>query len=1029
MLNSIIKFSLKNRLIVLLSAIILLIAGGYNTLKMEIDVFPDLTAPTVVIMTEAHGMAPEEVERMVTFPIETAINGATNIRRVRSSSALGFSLVWAEFDWGTDIYRARQTITERLIQVNSLLPAGVSQPVIAPQTSLMGEIIIFGLSSDEVSPIDLRTFAEWNVRPRLLSIGGVAQVIVIGGEFKEYQILMNTEKMRFYDVSLDELIAASKGVNENVPGGFINEYGSEYIIRGIARTTQLNEIGSAFIKMNDGKPVQIRDVAEIKIGAAPKIGDASINGKQSVLITIAKQPGINTIELSENIREEIDAIKRGLEKDITFHTGIMEQAEFIQTSINNVQKALFEGAILVVVILFLFLMNSRTTLISVLAIPLSMLTGFMVLKMLGISMNTMTLGGMTIAIGSLVDDAIIDVENVYKRLRENIEKPEHKRLKPRKVIFEASTEIRSSIFNATLIIIVAFIPLFFLSGMEGRLLKPLGLAYIIALFASLLVALTITPVLCNLLLVSHKNYKNKEHGSRFSRFLNKVYNSSLQQIINYKRTLLTAALIVFVFSLGLLFRFGSNFLPPFNEGALTINFSAMPGISLEESNKIGEKAENILLSFPEIELVGRRTGRAELAEHSFGVNVSELDVPFELKDRSRDEFLEDLRQQLNEIPGANVEVGQPITHRINHMLSGTKAAIAIKLFGDDLTVLYEKANEIKSAIAEIEGIGDLNVEQQVEVPQIKIRPKRELLARYGISVSEFNQFIDFSFAGEKVDDVFEGEKAFDLVLRNNEEFRSTKQAIENAYIDTWDGKKIPLSNIAYIESSLGANAISRENVMRKIVISVNASDRDLGSLVKEIRRQVNANVSLPDSYRVEYGGQFESAKTASQRIALTSLLAILIMFVILYYEFKSAKLAGIIMLNLPLALIGGIFAIWFSSGVISIPAIIGFITLFGIATRNGILLISRYEQLRRKFPNIKERIIHGSTDRLNPILMTALTAALALIPLSLAGDKPGNEIQSPMAMVILGGLLSSTLLNLYVIPIVYLLFSTKQNNK
>ncbi|MGQ7869440.1 efflux RND transporter permease subunit [Sunxiuqinia sp. sy24] len=1029
MLNKIIDYSLKNRLVVLIMTTLILGAGIFVTTKMEVDVFPDLNAPTVVVLTEANGMAPEEVERLVTFPIETAVNGATNIRRVRSSSAMGFSIVWVEFDWNMDIYNARQIVSEKLATIADQMPTGVGSPTLAPQSSIMGEIMMIALTADETSPMDLRTLAEWNIRPRLLSVGGVAQVAIIGGELKEFQVLADPLKMAFHEVSFSELIEACQFSNENVSGGFLNEHGQEYLIRGIARSNSTEEIGNNLVKMNDEMPVKVNDVATVKIGATPKIGDGSYRADEAIILTITKQPNINTLELTEKINTSLSDLKKTLPDDVGIHTDIFEQAKFIQTSVNNVQKALIEGGIFVVIILFVFLMNFRTTLISVLAIPLSLLVAILAMKWMGISINTMTLGGMTIAIGSLVDDAIIDVENVFKRLRENslLQKADQRPVF--KVIYKASVEIRASILNATLIIIVAFVPLFFLSGMEGRMLKPLGIAYIVSLFASLFVALTVIPVLSSFLLTNEKRLQKQARGSRVERFLRRYYTTTLDKALRYRKTVMGASFALFILTLLLLSGFGRSFLPPFNEGSLTINTTTMPGINLQESNKIGTRAEELLLKIPEITSVARRTGRAEMAEHAFGVNVSEIDAPYQLEDRSREEFLRDVRERLNSIEGITVEVGQPISHRIDAMLSGSKTNIAIKLFGTDLNDLFRLATQIRDEIQDIEGIGDLSVEQQIEIPQLQIKPRREMLARYGISINELLEFVDYAYAGKKISDVFENEKAFNLVLRFDDEYRDRIEAIRNGLIDTPNGQKIPLYYVADIRSTFGPNTIGRENVMRKIVVAINVADRDVRSVVNDIQDRIDEHIQLPENYHVEYGGQFESEAEASRILLIASLGAFLIIFILLYVEFKNTQLALIILLNLPLALIGGVIAIWLSSGVISIPSIIGFITLFGIATRNGILLISRYQSLSNQIVSLKERIIEGSADRLNPILMTALTAALALIPLALAGDKPGNEIQSPMAIVILGGLLSSTLLNSYIVPIIYYLFQKKQDIK
>ncbi len=1029
MLNRIIDFSLKNRLIVLISAVLLIITGTYVTFRMDIDIFPELTAPTVVIMTEAHGMAPEEVERLVTFPVETAVNGATGIRRVRSNSSMGFSIVFAEFDWGTDIYKARQTVTERLFQANEQLPASVSKPVIAPQASLLGEMMIIAMVSDSINPMDLRTIADWSVTPRLLSVAGVAQVNTIGGESREYQVLADPYKMNFFDVSMNELIETCREMNLNTPGGFINEFGNKYIIRGLARTDKTSELGNSVIKITKGVPVKINDVADVITGESPAIGTASYCAENAVLITITKQPGTNTVKLTDQINKAITEIQSNLDTSIIFHSDIYNQASFIRTSVFNVLKALIEGGFFVVIILFFFLLNIRTTFISLLAIPISLLITILVLELFGYTINTMSLGGMAIAIGSLVDDAIIFVENIYKQLRRNIVLAPEKRLPVIDVIFRASTEMRSSIWNATLIIIITFVPLFLLEGMEGRMLRPLGISFIVSLFASLVVAITVTPVLSSYLLTDEKELLKKVRGSWVERNLTNWYRKVLSYTLGKTRFILGSTAILFIITLILMSSFGSSFLPPFNEGALTINIGSMPGISLEESAKMGIKAQKILLQIPEIKTVSCKTGRAELTEHSFGENVSELDVPFELGKRSREEFFSDVRERLKALPGANVEVGQPVTHRIDNMLSGTKANIAIKLFGDDNNDLYRIANDIKSKISDVDGIGDLNVEQLIETPQLKIRANREMLARYGIPINNFTSFVDYAIGGKAISDVFEEEKRFPLVIRYNDETRGTIEGIKNAMIDTWDGKKVPLSFVADIESSSGPNAINRENVKRKIVVSVNVSNRDVGSVESDIRKKIEEEIILPENYHIEYGGQFESAERATNRLILASIVAILLIFVILYHEFKDRNLAFIILLNLPLALIGGVFAIWGSSGVISIPAIIGFITLFGIATRNGILLVSRYIHLKDEGLSITERVISGSIDRLNPILMTALTAALALVPLALGGDLPGNEIQSPMAIVILGGLLSSTLLNIFVIPSVYSVVQSRKEKK
>jgi CzcA family heavy metal efflux pump len=1032
MLDNIIKFSLNNKYFVLLCSVVLIVVGTRTALNMDVDVFPDLTAPTVVVMTDAHGMAPEEVERLVTFPIETAVNGATDVRRVRSSSSQGFSFVWVEFDWGTDIFKARQIVSEKLISVTSQMPFGVGMPTLAPQSSVMGEIFFIGIQADSTSLMELRTIAEWNVKPLLLATGGVSQVTIIGGDYKQYQVLADPMLMKYYDVSMDELAEICSGISQNSTASPLREYGNEYAVRGIARTYNLDELGSSFIKLNNGKPVRVRDVAEVKIGSAVKMGYASGNAKPAIIVSVSKQPNTNTLELTRRIEANLSAIVKTLPHDVVLDTKIFRQADFIETSVKNVQTALIEGAIFVVIILFLFLGSFRTTIISLLAIPLSLLGAIIVMKLLGLNINTMSLGGMAIAIGSLVDDSIIDVENIYKRLRQNRLKSPEEQQSNFTVVFEASKEIRASILNATLIIMVAFLPLFFLSGMEGRMLQPLGIAFIVSLFVSLIVAMTLTPLLANMMLTRDKFLARNEKDKWLVRKLASFYGTTLAWSLHHKKVVLSTTLVFFVISLILFTQMGRSFLPEFNEGSLTLSVITQPGTSLEESNRIGNLVEKELLAIPEVQSTARRTGMGELDEHSQTTNSAEIDVNFTLTERDRFAFLEDVRETLARVPGIAVTVGQPLGHRIDHMLSGTRANIAIKLFGTDLNRMFSLGNEIKSAIADIDGLVDINVEQQVGIPQIQIKANREMLAAYGITVNEFNHFIDVAFGGEKLSDIYEGQRRFDLVLRLNDSYTQSIEGIRSALIDTHDGKKVPLEQVAEIVSVSGPSSISRENVQRKIVISANVSGGDLRGLVDEIKLQIDQNVKLPEGYWVEYGGQFESEAKASQTLIITSLLAIFVIFLLLFQEFKNFKLAGIILLNLPLALIGGVFSIYFSEGILSIPAIIGFITLFGIATRNGILLISQYQHLKEQGVSLYDTVLKGSVDRLNPILMTALTAALALIPLALQGDLSGNEIQSPMAKVILGGLLTSTLLNIYIVPSIYYIAqkrSEKNKNK
>lgn len=1032
MLNKIIRFSLQNRLLVLVAAILLLIGGTYTAFHTEVDVFPDLNAPTVVVMTEANGMAAEEVEQLVTFPIETAVNGATNVRRVRSSSTTGFSVVWVEFEWNTDIYLARQIVSEKLAAVSESLPDNVGKPTLGPQSSILGELLIVGLTADSTSMQDLRTLADWTIRPRLLSTGGVAQVAVLGGDIKEYQILIHPDRMRHYGVTLGEVMAVSRNMNQNTNGGVIYEYGNEYIVRGVLSTDDVHKLGRAVIKTTaEGAPVTLEDVADVRIGSQqPKLGVASEKGKPAVLLTVTKQPNTGTIALTEQLEKALADLQKNLPKDVKISTDVFRQSRFIESSISNVQESLYEGAIFVVIVLFLFLANTRTTIISLITLPLSLVVAILVLHYMGLSINTMSLGGMAIAIGSLVDDAIVDVENVWKHLRENKMLPPEERKPVREVVFNASREVRMPILNSTLIIIVSFIPLFFLTGMEGRMLVPLGIAFIVSLFASTVVALTLTPVLCSYLLGGKTKGDGLPKEAFLAEWLKKYYERALLWSLEHKKTVLGTTIAVFVVALGTFFTLGHSFLPSFNEGSFTINVSSLPGISLEESDKIGRQAEEILLSIPEIQTVARKTGRAELDEHALGVNVSEIEAPFELKDRSHAELLADVRQKLSVITGANIEIGQPISHRIDAMLSGTQASIAIKLFGDDLNRMFALGNQIKAAISDVEGVADLNVEQQIERPELKIVPKREMLAKYGISLPQFSEFVQVNMAGEVVSQVYEKGKTFNLVVRADEADRGEMDRVKDLMIDDAQGRKIPLSYVADVVSSMGPNTINRENVKRKIVISANTSGRDLRSVVNDIQRRVDEKITLPEGYHIEYGGQFESEQAASRTLLLTSLMSIVVIFLLLYMQFHDAAESGVILLNLPLALIGGVFALWLTTGEVSIPAIIGFISLFGIATRNGMLLVTHYNLLREEqHLDVRESIVHGSLDRLNPILMTALSSALALIPLALRGDLPGNEIQSPMAKVILGGLLTSTFLNAFVIPIVYELMNRKKTTK
>lgn len=1028
MLDKIIRFSLQNRAFVLMAAVLLMVGGIYTTSHIDVDVFPDLNAPTVVVMTEATGMAPEEVERLVTFPVETAMNGASDVRRVRSSSTAGFSVVWVEFDWGTDIYRDRQIVSEKLAEVGENLPPDCGKPTLGPQSSILGEAMIIGLDSDTTSMQDLRTLADWTFRPRLLSLGGVAQVTVIGGDIKEYQIKLSPEKMKHYDVSLQEVISATESMNRNSTGGVLYEYGNEYIIRGLLSTDDIDGIGRAVVRMQGDVPITLNNIAEIAVGPkAPVLGVASHRGKPAVLMTVTKQPDASTALLTEKLDKAVEDLKSQIPSDVNVSTDIFRQQKFIDSSIDNIKKSLYEGALFVIIVLFFFLMNVRTTLISLVTIPLSLLVSVLTLKFMGLTINTMSIGGMAIAIGSLVDDAIVDVENVFKHLRQNRKLPESERLPVLEVVFNASREVRLPILNSTFIIVVSFVPLFFLTGIEGRMLRPLGIAFITALFASTLVALTLTPVLCSFLLGSEKSDKAGKEPA-LVRWLQKIYNVALEWVLSHKKLTLGSVAALFAVALALFCSFGSSFLPAFNEGSFTINVSTLPGVSLEESDNVGRRAEMLLLSVPEIKTVARKTGRAELDEHALGANVSEIEAPFELSDRPKKAVVEEIRHKLGTLPGVNVEIGQPISHRIDAMLSGTRANIAIKLFGTDLNKMFEIGNQIKTKISAIPGVVDLNVEQQVERPQLQIVPKREMLAKYGVTPSEFTDMVEVYLAGRTVSRVYEGNRVFDLTVKADDDSRSTIEAIRDMPVDVVGGK-VSFSQIAEIRSAAGPNTINRENVARKIVISANVSDGDLQGAVNRIRKTINDNVPLPEGYHVEYGGQFESAQSATRTLLMTSLMAILVIFLLLYGQFKNVRQASAVLLNLPLALIGGVFAIFFADGIISIPAIIGFISLFGIATRNGMLLIDRYNELRQSGLSLHDAVMRGSLDRLNPILMTALTSALALIPLALGGDLPGNEIQSPMAKVLLGGLLTSTMLNGFIVPVVYILISKKRNEQ
>jgi CzcA family heavy metal efflux pump len=1016
MLNQFIAWSLRNRVFVLATAALLLVAGAWTALRMPVDVFPDLTAPTVTVLTEAHGMAPEEVEALVSFPIETAVNGATGVRRVRSSTAQGISVVWVEFDWGTDIFRARQIVSEKLQTVASGLPDGVAAPLLAPISSVMGEIMMIGVSGSQ-PPQELRTVADWTLRRRLLAVPGVAQVIPIGGEVKQYQVIADPARMLATGVTLEQVLAAARGSNANASGGVYMDRGQEYVIRGIGRVQSVEDIAATVVAVRGGIPVLLSQVADVRIGAAPRFGDGSIDATPGVVLAVQKQPGANTLELTRRIEGELAALQRTLPAGMTVHTDLFRQADFIAVAVRNVLRALRDGAIFVVIILFLFLWNVRATSISLIAIPLSLVVAIFAMKLLGITINTMTLGGMAIAIGALVDDAIIYVENAFRRLKENHHLPQDRRRSALQVIYDASSEIRASIVNATLIIIVVFFPLFFLGGVEGRLLRPLGFAYVVSILASLVVAISVTPVLCSYLLPNARAVLREEE-SRVVTWLKARYATTLERVMAHPRAVLATSGMVLVAALVVVPALGSSFLPEFNEGALTVSVVTVPGTSLDESNAIGKRVEEILLAHPAVRNTDRRQGRAELDEHAQGVNAAEIDVTLE-PDIDKEQTFEELRREFSVVPGTSVTIGQPIGHRIDHMLSGTRANIAVKVFGPDLYTLRQVGTQVRDAMQAVPGVADLQLEQQMDVPQLRIRADRGALARYGMTVGALAEAIDVAFNGEEVSQVLEEGRSYDLVVRFPDSLRANAAAISNVVLDTPTGQRAPLSHLASVLVEPGPNTISRENVQRKIVVQANVAGRDLGSTVAGVERAVAGGVNLPPGYHVEYGGQFEAQEESTRTLGVLSLLSIAAIFLILFAEFRSGRTAALVMANLPLALIGGVAAVLLTGGVVSIASLVGFVTLFGIATRNGILLVAHYRQLLGEGVAFREAIVRGSLERLSPILMTALTAGLALIPLALGGGEPGNELQTPMAIVILGGLLSATALNMIVVPALY----------
>jgi CzcA family heavy metal efflux pump len=1027
-MDKLIKWSLDNRALILVAAVFLTVFGFYTSTRMPVDVFPDLTAPTVTVITEAHGMSPTEVEAQITFPVETAVNGASGVRRVRSATAVGISVVWVEFDWGVDIRNARQVVTEKIGSIVGELPPEVERPILAPQSSIMGEILFLALTSESYSPIELRSYAETVIRRRLLAVPGVSQVTPIGGGVKQFQAIADPAMLEAHDVTLNQVVRALEGSNENVSAGIINEKGSEWLVTGVGRVRSLQDISETVVVSREGVPIFIGDVSEVKIGESQKRGEGSSMGKPAVILGIQKQPGANTLELTERIDGVILGINESLPEGINLKSDIFRQADFISVSVRNIKQALFEGIIFVIIVVLLFLSNVRATLITLTAIPLSLVTAVLVLHWLGSSINTMTLGGMAIAIGALVDDAVIDVENVFRRLRKNYQLPVEARQPIIRVVFNASVEIRRSIVFATLIIGLVFVPIFFLSSVEGRLLHPLGLAYLVALGASLFVAVTITPVLCYFLLPGSKGVSS-ENEPTFVRWIKRRYEPFLHSALRHPWRYTTPAAVLLILSIFATTRMGRSFLPAFNEGSLTLSAVTLPGTSLQESDALGRVVEETLMSFPEVVSVARRTGRAELDEHAQGVEAAELDVSIALNDRNKAEFLQALRDALSTVPGMNITIGQPISHRIDHMLSGTRANIAVKIFGDDLYKLRTLAEKSRQLMADVRGVVDLSVEQQTEVPVLKVRFDRAAIARHGMPIRDVAQAVEAALQGVTASRVLDGRASYDLVVRLVDSEEWQLGTLGNLLVNTPDGARVPLSSLARIQRSTGPNQILREQVERKIVVQCNVAQRDVTSVVEDIRTLVDPLMTEEPGYRVEYGGQFESAAAATRTLTFVGIGVIFGIGFLLHLAFGSARDAALIMLNLPLALIGGVIGVFVSGAIISVASLIGFITVFGIATRNGIMLVShiRHLQEHEGVSDFREAVRRGAMERLVPILMTALASGFALIPLALGGDKPGNEIQTPMAIVILFGLLTSMILNMIIVPSLYLIFGKPVN--
>lgn len=1021
-MNAIIKWALQNRLIVVAISALLLVWGGYVALNLPVDVFPDLNKPTITILTEANGLAPEEVETQVSYPIETVMNGVPGVSRVRSVSGIGLSIVYVEFDWGTDIYRNRQLVSEKITEAREQLPEGVS-PFLAPISSIMGEIMLIAVSSKDgkTDPLELRTLADWTIRPRLLTITGVSQVIPIGGGVKQYQALVSPEKLKQFGITIEEVSTALEKSNANSTGGFVDAQSQEYLVRNLGRFYSIEELKQTVVAYRNNTAIRLGDVASVEFGARIKRGEAGTNGKPAVIVSVQKQPGASTLELTEKVDEAIKELQKTLPADVEINPRLFRQASFIDNSIDNVIEALRDGAILVAIVLFLFLLNFRTTFITLTAIPLSFVVTFLVLWAFGISINTMTLGGLAVAIGELVDDAIVDVENVFRRLREN-----RHSANPRpslEVIYLASLEIRSSIVYATIIVALVFLPLFMLTGVEGRLLAPLGLAYITALVASLFVSLTITPVLASYLLPKMKAMKEETDGF-FVRFLKKYDEKLLHWTLRHPYKIMVGTVILFALTMATLPFVGTSFLPEFNEGTLTVNVQAQPGTSLAESNRIGQISEKLILEVPEVISTGRRTGRAELDEHAEGVHYTEIDVDLKESDRTREEILAAIREKLAVVPGVTVNVGQPISHRLDHLQSGVRAQIAVKLFGDDLATLRSKAEEIRNAIQTVEGATDVSIERQVLIPQIRFNVDRTKAAQYGLQPGEITQTLETALNGRVVSQAIEGARRYDVAVRFDDASRNSIDALRNVTIDTPNGTQIPISAVATIENLPGPNQILRENAKRRIVIGANTAGRDLGSVAQEIQQKIGAQVSLPEGYFIEYGGQFEATREATRTLSLLTIFSLVAIFFLLIKALGDWRSALQVMINIPLALIGAVIALLLSGGVFSIATLVGFISLVGITSRNGIMMISHYLHLMKEEGEdfTEEMIIRGSLERLVPVMMTALTAGLSLLPLAIAADAPGKEILHPLAVVVLGGIITSTLLDQIVTPAVFYKF-------